>query len=87
MRLRVQAGVPVSQLSEVMAIVRDGGWRTLRALAAHHGNIPESSLSARLRDLRALGYIVERRRAHLPGGIRAKVFEYRVRAGARGSRR
>jgi hypothetical protein len=68
------------QLAEVMAIMDDGGWRTLREIAVRHGAIPEASASARLRAIRSLGFDVERRAAHLPGNHARRVFEYRVRA-------
>jgi hypothetical protein len=67
------------QLSDVYQIMQDHGWRTLRELATRHGNLPEASASARLRELRRVGYIVERRPARLPAGVKAKVYEYRVR--------
>jgi DNA-binding Lrp family transcriptional regulator len=60
--------------------MKDGGRRTLREIAARiGGNIPEASISARLRDLRKLGYQVERRPdpvSSIPGFVR--VYSYRV---------
>lgn len=49
------------------------GWTTLADLGRILG-APEASLSARLRDLRRLGYVVERRRV-APG---AGTYEYRA---------
>ena len=52
------------QLALVLALMRDGRWRTLREIAELTG-APEASVSARLRDLRKPakgGYTVERRR-------------------------
>jgi DNA-binding HxlR family transcriptional regulator len=51
------------QLMEVFEIMADGGRRTLREIAARHGSISEPSISARLRELRRLGYTVNRQRA------------------------
>ena len=39
------------QAETVLSIMRDGEWRTLRAIA-HVAGAPEASVSARLRDLR-----------------------------------
>jgi len=50
------------QLEKVEALMRDGKWRTLKQIA-HETDSPESSVSARLRDLRKSkfgGYSVER---------------------------
>lgn len=63
-----------AQQQRVYAVVRDGAWRTLSAIAALAGD-PEASVSARLRDLRKPrfgNYQVERRNAG--GGT----WEYRV---------
>jgi hypothetical protein len=63
-----------TQLVDVLALMRDGQWRTLR----HMSQLliaPEASISARLRDLRKVkfgGYQVERR--YLAHGL----HEYRV---------
>ena len=62
-----------AQLTRIFALVRDGRWRTLAAIAAATGD-PEASVSAQLRHLRKLrfgGHTVERRR--VGGG-----YEYRV---------
>jgi hypothetical protein len=51
------------QLSRVRILMADGRWRTLAGISAVVGD-PESSVSARLRDLRKKklgGHIVERR--------------------------
>jgi len=62
------------QLHRVLAVMRDGRWRTLREIAALvRGS--EAGVSARLRDLRKArfgAHVVERRRRF--GGL----FEYRV---------
>jgi len=51
------------QLDAVAALMRDGQWRTLRAIAAQVGG-SETAVSARLRDLRkpAFGALVVERR-------------------------
>jgi hypothetical protein len=49
------------QLAKVYAFMREvNGWTTLAAISAATG-APESSASARIRDLRGLGMTVERR--------------------------
>lgn len=63
-----------AQLSAVRRLMMDQEWRTLAEIAAHTG-APESSISARLRDLRKAkfgGHIVERR--YLADGL----WEYRL---------
>ncbi len=65
------------QLARVKAVMLDGRWRTLRELADETGD-PESSISARLRDLRKEkfgAYVIERRRR---GEGRCGLFEYRL---------
>ena len=62
------------QQRAVTEVMLDGKWRTLKHIAMTIG-APESSVSARLRDLRKPrygGYIVERR--YISNGL----FEYRV---------
>ena len=72
------------QLVEVATIMNDGGWRTLRELSIRHGSIPEASASARLREMRRYGWIIERRRAVLPGvPATARVYAYRARRGVK----
>lgn len=64
------------QMQDVLGVMLDGKWRTLRLLNAILGH-PEASISARLRDLRKKrfgGYRVERQ--YLCDGI----WEYRVLA-------
>jgi hypothetical protein len=64
------------QLESVRTYMLFIGWQTLGELeAAFQGKYPQASLSARLRDLRRMGYTVERR--HRKGGGRG-LFEYRV---------
>lgn len=59
------------QLQAVLGFMRDGQPRTLREIAeAVHA--PEPSVSARLRNLRALGHVVERKR------IASGLFSYRL---------
>lgn len=52
-----------AQQSDVWNAIKDGEWHTLRELSASTGH-PEASISARLRDIRALirpkGWAVER---------------------------
>lgn len=63
-----------AQLGRVTALMRDGRWRTLAEISQTTGD-PESSVSARLRDLRKVKHglwTVERR--YVERGL----FEYRV---------
>lgn len=60
-----------AQARRVWDCVRSGGWWTLRALADATES-PEASVSARLRDLRRLGVVVERER------VTAGLWRYRV---------
>lgn len=65
------------QLSRVWTLCRDGRWRTLGEIASTTGS-PESSVSARLRDLRKMrfgGHLVDRRHRGEPG---SGLYEYRV---------
>ena len=55
-----------AQLELVERVMRDGEWRTLSQLAGLT-DCPEASVSARLRDLRKIGYEVERR--HIKNGL------------------
>jgi hypothetical protein len=67
-----------TQLERVKALMLDGQWRTLAKIQNKVGGT-ESSVSARLRDLRKSrfgGYAVDRRRRGEPS---AGLFEYRVR--------
>lgn len=67
-----------AQLRAVKALMLDGEWRSLAQIRTATG-YPESSVSARLRDLRKIrfgGYAVERRRVGEP---KSGMFEYRVR--------
>jgi len=53
------------QLDRVLRLVRDGQWWTLTGISvelerSYDCRFPESSVSARLRELRHLGYKVER---------------------------
>jgi hypothetical protein len=65
-----------AQLAQVRALMADGRWRTLAAIAMRTG-APEASVSARLRDLRKPrfgGYRVDRRRVTDGHGL----HEYRL---------
>lgn len=65
------------QHNRVFALMKDGRWRTLAAIAEHTKD-PEASISARIRDLRKPkfgGYLVERR--YVVRGL----FEYRLLVG------
>lgn len=59
------------QARRVFMLMRDGQRRTLRQIAIDTGD-PEASISARLRDLRAAGYTVNKQ--YMGGGL----FEYWV---------
>lgn len=61
------------QALRVFDVMRDGKPRTLRQIAIETG-APEASASARLRDIRAAGYTVDR--AYVGGGL----HEYTVKA-------
>lgn len=64
------------QWKRVYNLMLDGAWRTLREIS-YFTNDPESSISARLRDLRnKYGFTVERRRK--VGHEEQGVWEYRV---------
>lgn len=63
-----------SLLNRVRNFMADGQWHTLKAIAEACGG-SEASVSARLRDLRKEGRIVERQRI---GDPKAGVFAYRV---------
>lgn len=64
------------QLARVEAKVIDGRWRTVPALRVELGDRDsETGLAARLRQLRSLGYTVDRRR------VSAGLYEYRVTRG------
>jgi hypothetical protein len=63
-----------AQMKRVKAFMGSGAWQTLAEISAATGD-PESSISARLRDLRKARYgswVVERRRRS------AGQFEYKV---------
>lgn len=59
------------QQQTVRDVMLDGEWRTLRLIAQITG-APEASVSARLRDLRKAGYLVERK--YIKNGL----HQYRV---------
>lgn len=61
------------QLERVRDFMADGAWRTLGEIEGLTG-APQASASARLRDLRALGHTVQRRRTAPGSGL----WEYRV---------
>lgn len=65
------------QQCRVLALMKDGQWRTLAQIAEHTQD-PEASVSARLRDLRKPkfgGWLVERRY------VRRGLHEYRLKVG------
>jgi len=62
------------QWKRVFWLMRDSKWRTLREIA-DATNDPESSVSARLRDFRKMGYTVSRRRR---GDPKRGLFEYQL---------
>ena len=55
-----------AQLRSVISVMRTGNWLTLSAIAGLTDS-PEASVSARLRDMRRLGWTVDRR--HLSRGL------------------
>ncbi len=63
-----------AQQKRVWRVMRDCKWRTFSEIESVT-NDPQPSISARLRDLRAMGLIVERRRR---GGPQSGLYEYRV---------
>lgn len=63
-----------AQQKRVYRLMRDCQWRTLREIE-RVTNDPQASISARLRDFRKMGLIVERRRRGNPAD---GVHEYRV---------
>lgn len=56
------------QRADVMKAMSDGNWHTLRELARDLGH-PEASISARLRELRSYGRIIEKQRARADSGL------------------
>jgi hypothetical protein len=80
---RLDSARLTGQLLAVHQTMKDGQWRTLSEILAIIGSGAESSVSARLRDLRKAkfgGYRVERRRRGSGG-----TWEYRVEEGAHGN--
>jgi hypothetical protein len=69
------------QIDRVLSVCKDGNWRTIQNLtrelnARFSGEqFPENSVQAQLRNLRKIGYTVERR--HVSSGLN----EYRVTNG------
>jgi hypothetical protein len=64
----------VSVRTEMLWYSHFGHWVTLNEIHDALG-YPEASISARLRDLRRLGYVVDKRRR---GNPKAGLFEYKV---------
>lgn len=62
-----------AQYVAVRDLMRDACWRTLGEVRAATG-YPEASISARLRDMRRGGFVVQRRRRLGVGGT----YEYRA---------
>jgi hypothetical protein len=75
------------QLDCILDVVKDQKWRTLQKLTADLRrrfpivNFPECSVQAQLRNLRKIGYTVDRRNVLDKGCL----FEYRVIAPAKGA--
>ncbi len=57
----------------MLVVGEQGKWLTLGEIAGHTG-YPEASISARLRDLRRMGYVVDKRRR---GEAKRGIWEYR----------
>ena len=55
-----------AQAAHVYRLMQDGKWRTLAEIAAATDH-PEASVSARLRDFRKVGYVVDRQ--HVERGL------------------
>ena len=55
-----------AQAAHVFRLMKDGQWRTLAEIAAATEH-PEASVSARLRDFRKVGYVVDRQ--HVERGL------------------
>lgn len=55
-----------SQLVSVKRFLGSGEWHTLREIVAGIGAASEAGVSARLRELRAMGFNVEKRRRDAP---------------------
>jgi hypothetical protein len=66
----------LSLLNRVFVFMAGGEWKTLSEIADACGGA-EASISARLRDFRKQGYIVDRRRR---GDPKNGLHEYRLRA-------
>ncbi len=69
-----------TQIGCILAVVLDGQYRTVTKLgielrrAYPHVNFPENSIQAQLRNLKKVGYQVEKRNVAKSGAL----FEYRV---------
>jgi biotin operon repressor len=67
-------------LGAVLDQLRTGAWRTLEELRERIGKGSEAGISARIRELRTMGFVIERRRR--PGVAKARaLFEYRLLGG------
>ena len=64
-----------TQLQRVRFLMLDGNWRDLASIARSAAPATEAAVSARLRDLRARGYDVQKRRV---GDPKNGYWEYRV---------
>jgi hypothetical protein len=63
-----------SQQRRVEELMQDGEWRSLNEIAValrklYRTHFPEASISARLRDMRRAGYVIERKRKQPTGGL------------------
>lgn len=67
-----------SQLAAVIALMRDGQFRTLSQIKEAIGRGSEAGISARLREMRhpdAGGYVIERKRV---GDLKSGLWAYRM---------
>jgi biotin operon repressor len=65
-------------LGLVLDALRTGAWLTLEEIRTRCGCGSEAGISARIRELRTLGFTVDRRRRHAPT---RGLFEYRLVGG------
>ena len=63
-----------TQLQRLLAVTSDGAWRTLLELVERIGGISECGVSARLRQARHEGWLVEKRRV----APKSAMYTYRV---------
>ena len=68
---------PLTQRERIEEIMLDGGWHTIPEIKAKVGAVMETTVSARIRDLRKRGMAVDRRE------ISRGLWAYRVCKGGR----